>query len=58
MAEKGATLDDIDKLYFQAVLEHCRWNKSNASRLLGIERTTLDRRLKRYGLERPPRESS
>ncbi len=57
LAEKAATLDDVDKLYMQAVLEHCRWNKSNAAKLLGIERTTLDRRLKRYGLERPPRES-
>ena len=56
MAEDGATLDDIDKLYIHAVLEHCKWNKSNAARLLDIERTTLDRRLKRYGLERPSRE--
>ena len=56
MAEEGATLDEIDKLYIHAVLEHCKWNKSNAARLLDIERTTLDRRLKRYGLERPSRE--
>ncbi len=56
MAQDGATLDDVDKLYIHAVLEHCRWNKSNAARLLGIERTTLDRRLKRYGLERPARD--
>jgi len=55
-AEEGATLDEIDKLYIHAVLEHCKWNKSNAARLLDIERTTLDRRLKRYGLERPPRD--
>jgi Nif-specific regulatory protein len=55
-AEEGATLDEIDKLYIHAVLEHCKWNKSNAARLLDIERTTLDRRLKRYGLERPGRE--
>ncbi|HVJ86452.1 MAG TPA: sigma 54-interacting transcriptional regulator [Caulifigura sp.] len=56
MAEEGATLDEIDKLYIHAVLEHCKWNKSNAARLLDIERTTLDRRLKRYGLERPSRD--
>jgi len=55
-ADEGATLDEIDKLYIHAVLEHCKWNKSNAARLLDIERTTLDRRLKRYGLERPPRD--
>jgi Nif-specific regulatory protein len=56
MAEASLTLDDIDRMYMQTVLEHCRWNKSNASKLLGIERTTLDRRLKRYGLERPGRD--
>ncbi|QDT53142.1 Transcriptional regulatory protein ZraR [Caulifigura coniformis] len=56
LAEEGATLDEIDKLYIHAVLEHCKWNKSNAARLLDIERTTLDRRLKRYGLERPSRD--
>jgi Nif-specific regulatory protein len=38
------------------VLEHCGWNKSQAARLLGIERTTLDRRLKRYRLSRPDAE--
>ncbi len=56
LAEEGTTLDEIDKLYIHAVLEHCKWNKSNAARLLDIERTTLDRRLKRYGLERPSRD--
>ncbi len=56
LAEEGATLDEIDKQYIHAVLEHCKWNKSNAARLLDIERTTLDRRLKRYGLERPLRD--
>ena len=47
------TLDDLDRRYLQAVLGHCRWNKSQAARLLGIERTTLDRRLKKYGMQRP-----
>jgi Nif-specific regulatory protein len=56
LAEQGMTLDEVDRLYLEAVLDHCRWNKSNAARLLGIERTTLDRRVKRYGLEKPPKE--
>jgi DNA-binding NtrC family response regulator len=50
------TLDDLDRRYMEAVLEHCGWNKSQAARLLGIERTTLDRRLKRYHLSRPDAE--
>ncbi len=49
------TLDDLDRLYIEAVLESTDWNKSQASKLLGIERTTLDRRLKKYGLKRPRR---
>ena len=47
------SLDDIDRLYIEAVLTYTNWNKSQASRLLQIERTTLDRRLKKYGITRP-----
>jgi Nif-specific regulatory protein len=47
------TLDELDRKYMEAVLEYCRWNKSHAARLLGIERTTLDRRLKKHGMKRP-----
>lgn len=45
-------IDELDRRYLQAVLEHCDWNKSQAARVLGIERTTLDRRLKKYGMRR------
>ena len=53
--EQDLTLDDIDRMYIEVVLDKFNWNKSQASRLLGIERTTLDRRLKKYGLRRPRR---
>ena len=43
----------MERLYIEAVLRSCGWNKSQAARMLGIERTTLDRRLKKYGFARP-----
>jgi Nif-specific regulatory protein len=52
---RETTLDDLDRLYMEAVLDSMDWNKSQAAKLLGIERTTLDRRLKKYGLRRPRR---
>lgn len=51
--QRAASLDEIDRLYIEAVLRTTHWNKSKASRILQIERTTLDRRLKRYGIQRP-----
>ena len=36
-----------------AVLSACRWNVSEAVRVIGIPRATLYRKLKRYGLRRP-----
>lgn len=51
--QQELSLDEMDRLYIQAVLDDCDWNKSKAARLLQIERTTLDRRLKRYGVNRP-----
>jgi Nif-specific regulatory protein len=52
---RETTLDDLERLYIEAVLDATDWNKSQAAKLLGIERTTLDRRLKKYGLRRPRR---
>lgn len=51
--QQNLSLDDIDRLYIEAVLAAMDWNKSAAARLLQIERTTLDRRLKKYGTPRP-----
>ena len=53
--EQDLSLDDIDRMYMEIVLDKFNWNKSQAARLLGIERTTLDRRLKKYNLRRPRR---
>jgi Nif-specific regulatory protein len=46
------SLEDMERNHILRTLEHLQWNKSIASKQLGIERTTLDRKIKRYGLER------
>ena len=42
----GTTRDDLLR-----VLEECDWNKAEAARRLGVERSTIWRRMKRFGLE-------
>lgn len=42
------TLDDLEKAHIFATLEFAEGNKTKASQILGIERSTLDRKLKRY----------
>lgn len=37
----------------RAVLMNCKGNVSEAARRLGIDRTTLHRRMRRFGIERP-----
>ena len=44
-------LKDIEKEYILKVLENTDWNKSKASKLLGLDRKTLYHKLKKYGLE-------
>jgi Nif-specific regulatory protein len=41
-------LEEIERKYILRVLEATHGNKSRASAILGIERSTLDRKLKRY----------
>jgi DNA-binding NtrC family response regulator len=35
------------------VLEQCRWNKSEAARQLGVDRTTIWRKMKKLGIQPP-----
>lgn len=44
------TLDDMERQHIQATLAATGWNKSQAAGLLGIERSTLDRKIRRYEL--------
>jgi transcriptional regulator with GAF, ATPase, and Fis domain len=48
VAPKTSTLDEIEKQHILAVLSQVNGNKSRAAILLGIERSTLDRKLKRF----------
>ena len=50
-ADEGLSLDAIEERYVRAALQHTDWNKSAASRLLQIERTTLDRKIKKYDIQ-------
>jgi len=47
------SLDDVEQEHIMAVLNNTNWNKSRSAQILGIERSTLDRKLKRYGIQRP-----
>ena len=44
------SLADIECQHIKATLQHTGWNKSRAAGILGIERSTLDRKIHRYDL--------
>lgn len=47
-AYQPLTLDELEKAHILATLEFAGGNKSKAAQILGIERSTLDRKLKRF----------
>lgn len=47
------SLEEVEQEHILAVLNNTNWNKSRSAQILGIERSTLDRKLKRYGISRP-----
>ncbi|MBN9519551.1 sigma 54-interacting transcriptional regulator [bacterium] len=49
---KPETIDEVEKRHIEATLRHTDWNKSQAAAILGIERSTLDRKIKGYNLSR------
>ncbi|MGC8871819.1 MAG: sigma-54-dependent transcriptional regulator [Caldimicrobium sp.] len=52
--QKLLTLEEQEKEYIKFVLKETGWNKSLAAQILGIDRATLWRKLKKYGLEENP----
>ena len=46
------SLDDMEQKHIERTLDHTDWNKSRAAEILQIERSTLDRKIARYGLKR------
>ena len=50
---REVSMADIEQEHILKTLEHTGWNKSKSAQILGIERSTLDRKLKRYHVPRP-----
>ncbi|MDP6775981.1 MAG: helix-turn-helix domain-containing protein [Candidatus Latescibacteria bacterium] len=48
--DNGSTLDDLEGEYIRVVLERADGNRSQAARVLGIDRRTLYRKLLRHGI--------
>jgi Nif-specific regulatory protein len=47
---KPESLEELEKRHILDTLKHTDWNKSKAAAILGIERSTLDRKIERYAL--------
>lgn len=51
----GYSIEQVEKEHIDATLTSQRWVKSHVARTLGIERSTLDRKIAKYGLTRDGR---
>jgi len=51
-AYQPITLQEIERLHILRTLEFTEWNKTRAAEIIGIERSTLDRKMKLYELKR------
>ncbi|HEV2800073.1 MAG TPA: sigma-54 dependent transcriptional regulator [Pyrinomonadaceae bacterium] len=54
--ESLLSLSELECRHIRRVLEHTHNNKQAAARILGIDRSTLQRMIKRHNLEEPSRE--
>ena len=51
-AGRLASLDEVEREHIARVYQHARGHKGDTCRILGISRPTLERKLRKYGLER------
>jgi DNA-binding NtrC family response regulator len=52
MEKAQVTLEELEREYLLRVLEDTNWQKKRASAILGINASTLYRKIQRYGLEK------
>lgn len=50
---KPESIEEVERRHILATLEHFDWVKTKSAKSLGIERSTLDRKLQQYGVHRP-----
>ena len=48
---KNGTLKEIEKNHIQQTLQNNNWNISKCAKLLGVDRSTLYNKMKRYGIQ-------
>ena len=48
--DESASLEDVERAHIAKVLEACAWNLAEASRILGLSRSTLYNKITKYGL--------
>jgi len=46
------SLKEVEKEHIAAVLDACDWNKKKSAKVLGINRTTLYNKIKRYDISK------
>ena len=46
------SLEDVEQRHIESTLHSNDWNKSKSATILGIERSTLDRKIKKYGIQK------
>jgi DNA-binding NtrC family response regulator len=56
VSTSNLTLEELEKEYLLKVLDETGWHKKRAASILGINASTLYRKLQRYGCDRPCRE--
>ena len=50
------SLSEVERRHITSTLNETEWNKSRAAQILGIERSTLDRKIKKHGISKSVRE--
>ena len=50
--EENIPLEGIEKMHIRRVLKKCNYNKNKTTKILGISRATLYRKIKEYNLEK------
>jgi Fis family transcriptional regulator, factor for inversion stimulation protein len=48
----GLVMEEVERPLFETVMNHTNGNLSHASRMLGLTRSTLRKRLSDYGIDR------